>query len=65
MKTKTWCISYSQNDWEYTGHIYIEASDITLINETTIEADGVKITFDEEIGDIKHKRIEGLPKQVP
>lgn len=43
-------LELSENGWEYTGHLEITSKDIPKkVDDYTIEVDGVKIIFDEEI----------------
>lgn len=50
MKTKrTWSVLTNQNGGEYTGQQWIEAVDVEQIDRTVIVADGVQITFDEDV----------------
>lgn len=51
--SKTYTITYSQNAWEYEGHLRVTCKEIKKISRTMIEADGVLIEFDEEIGTIE------------
>jgi len=46
---KQWTIEVSQNGWEYTGIVHIAANEVKQIDSYTVVADGVTITFDEEI----------------
>lgn len=46
---KQWTIVVSQNSWEYSGSVLINAVKVEKINDTTVLADGVEIEFDEEI----------------
>lgn len=43
----------SENGWEYTGYIEVEASEkpicVNTYDEHSLEVNGVKIFFDEEI----------------
>ena len=48
-------IELSQNGWEYISFAFVEANNLTRHKSELsdyIVADGVKITFDEEIGDV-------------
>jgi len=54
---KTYYLEFSENGWEYAGHLYVECNELRLDenDNCTFYADGVKITIDEEIGSIKEK----------
>jgi hypothetical protein len=50
MDKKTWTVTFSENEWEYTGALYVEAHNVEQISDKIIMADGVQIEIDEEIG---------------
>jgi len=48
-------IIYSINGWEYSGVVEVECFDLKFDenDKYTVYADGVKITFGEEIGEVE------------
>ena len=48
-KIKNYQVKLSENGWEYTGHISIDAEDITQVNKTTLIINGATVVFDEEV----------------
>lgn len=58
LNLKTYIVEVSQNGWEYTGFVFIECSQLVkdLSNSRIIYADGVKIKFGEEVGNIREKQ---------
>jgi hypothetical protein len=48
---KDWLIVLSCNDWEYETHVIVHAYKVVRVDDRTIKADKIKITFDEEFLD--------------
>ena len=48
---KRWCVEVSQNQWEYTGYVFIKAINVKKISKDTVSADGLEIMFDEVINE--------------
>lgn len=44
-----WTIEVQQNGGEYTGYVDVEAENVEQVDDRTVIADGVRLTFDEEI----------------
>ena len=46
-----WLLTVSQNGWEYSGSVLITAKEVRLLHDRrSVEADGILIEFDEEVG---------------
>ena len=57
-------VEISQNGWEYTGFAFIEATTLTKHQDDDnnfIIADGVKISFDEAIGEVTDESGDSIP----
>jgi len=57
-------VEISQNGWEYVGFVFIEATALTKHQDDAndfLVADGVKISFDEAIGEVTDESGNSIP----
>lgn len=42
-------VALSENGWEYTGYIHIEADSVEKVDNETLIINGARVVFDEEV----------------